>query len=86
MSEATESPSSVMAILAAVEALHATLRVARALVAGGRRVDLGGLDAQTAALCTAAMLLPPGSAAMLRPAMEAVVREVDGLAATLSAT
>lgn len=86
MSQATESPSPVTPILAAIEALHATIKVARALAEGGRRIDLGGLDAQAAALCTAAMLLPPGSAAMLCPALEAVVREVDGLAATISAT
>lgn len=86
MSQGIESPSPVAPVLAGIEALHATIKVARALVEGGRRIDLGGLDAQAAALCTAAMLLPPGSAPLLCPALEAVIREVDGLAATLSAT
>ncbi len=85
MTQGTEPPSPMAAILAAIEAMQATIRVARALVEGGRRIDLGGLDAQAAALCTAVMLLPPASAQRLCPALEELVREMDGLAATLPA-
>lgn len=70
--------------LAAIEALHATLLMARALLESGRRIDLAGLDAQAASLCTAVALLPVATARPLRPALEALAREVDGLTAALA--
>jgi hypothetical protein len=71
------------ATLAAIEALHGTVQMAKALVLGGRRIDLAGLDRDAAALCTAVALLPAETSRPLLPALEALVREVEGLAAAL---
>ena len=71
--------------LAAIEALHATILMARALAEGGRRIDLAGLDGQAASLCTAIALLPRPQAAPLAPALQALVRDVERLAMTLPA-
>lgn len=70
---------------AAIEALRRTVQMARALVQGGRRIDLAGLDGEAAALCTAVTLLPAETSRPLLPALEALVREVDGLASLLVA-
>lgn len=72
-------------LLAAIDTLHATVLMARALAEGGRRIDLAGLDGQAAALCTAIALLPRPQAVPLAPALEALVRDVERLAATLPA-
>ncbi len=71
--------------LAAIEGFHATILMARALAEGGRRVDLAGLDSQAAALCSAIALLPRPEAVPLAPALHALVRDVERLAATLPA-
>ncbi|MBL6454123.1 hypothetical protein JMJ55_02235 [Belnapia sp. T6] len=69
--------------LAAIEALHDTVLMARALASTGRRIDLTGLDIETAALCQAVAGLPRARARRLRPALEALAQEVEGLAAAL---
>lgn len=46
------------ALLAAIESLETTLQLTEALAASGRRVDLGGLDAEITALCAAVLGLP----------------------------
>ena len=69
--------------LAAIESLRGTLTMARVLVQSGRVVDLAGLDAEAATLCAQVARLPGASGQRLRPALEALVREVEGLAATL---
>ncbi|MDO9709347.1 hypothetical protein [Paracraurococcus lichenis] len=68
---------------AAIDSLHGTLVVARALAESGRRIDLAGLDAGAAALCAAIAMLPPGQARPLRPALVALLEEVEGLGAAL---
>ncbi len=70
------------AALAAIDSLRGTLGTARALAQNGRRIDLAGLDAE-AVLCAAVTLLPRAAARGLRPALEALLRELDGLAASL---
>jgi hypothetical protein len=72
------------AVLAAIEAMGGTIAVARALVEGGRRVDLQGLDRDAAALCAAVMTLDRDAAKTLRPALESLLRQVDGLTAQLA--
>ena len=69
--------------LAAIEALHGTVLMARALVSTGRQVDLAGLDAEAACLCAAVASLPAAAARPLRPALESLARDVEGLAAML---
>jgi hypothetical protein len=72
------------AVQAAIEALGGTVTVARALIEGGRRVDLEGLDRDATALCAAVMALERGAALHLRPALEALLRQVEQLTAALS--
>ncbi|WP_203077033.1 hypothetical protein [Falsiroseomonas ponticola] len=72
------------AVHAAIEAMGGTVAVARALVEGGRRVDLEGLDRDAAALCAAVMALSPEDGRRLRPALEALLRQVDGLTAEVA--
>ena len=67
------------AVLAAIEGMGGTVAVARALVEGGRQVDLAGLDRDAAALCAAVMALEAEAARGLRPALEALLRQVDAL-------
>ncbi len=67
------------AVRAAIEALGGTVTVARALVEGGRRVDLEGLDRDATALCAALMTLDAEDARTLRPLLEGLLRQVDGL-------
>lgn len=64
---------------AAASALLATLALARGLVAGGRRVDLSGLEREAAALCAAALALPREEACTLLPSLEAIQREITAL-------
>ncbi|MDB5371630.1 MAG: hypothetical protein JWP04_272 [Belnapia sp.] len=78
-----DTGSVVAPTLAAIEALHGTVLMARALVSTGRRVDLAGLDTEAACLCAAVAILPPATARSLRPALESLARDVDGLAAML---
>jgi hypothetical protein len=71
------------AALAAIDSLRGTVTMARVLVQSGRDVDLAGLDAEAATLCAQVAKLPAASGQRLRPALEALVRDVEGLAATL---
>jgi hypothetical protein len=57
-------------------------RMAAAAVDGGV-VDLAGLDAEAARLCTAATLLPPHDARPLLPRLEALLSALDALETTL---
>ena len=79
----THGRSSAASTLAAIEALHGTVMMARALVSTGRQVDLAGLDADAEGVCQAVARLPVAVARPLRPALQALAREVDGLAAVL---
>ena len=68
---------------AAIDTIRGTLQVARALVDSGRRIDLEGLESGAAAVCAAVAMLPPEDARPLRPALEALLREVNDLTAAL---
>ncbi len=69
--------------LAAINSLHSTVLMARALASAGRQIDLAGLDTEAAGLCAAVALLPRATGRRLRPAMEALLHDVEGLAAVL---
>ena len=69
--------------LAAIDSLRGTVTMARVLVESGRTIDLAGLDAEAATLCAQVAKLPAATGQRLRPALEALVRDVEGLAATL---
>ncbi len=72
------------AVRSAIEGMEGTLVLANALVEGGRQVDLAGLDGEATALCAAVLTLAPDQGRTLRPALEALLRQVDGLSARLS--
>lgn len=61
------------------EAICGTLRVARALVAADRSVDLAGLQEAIGRLCAAALDLPPEAGRALRPQLATVLSELDSL-------
>ncbi len=63
------------------DAALATLRVARGLAAGRRRIDLAGLDLDIGRLCAAALDLAPEQGRMIRQRLVAVLAELDALAA-----
>jgi hypothetical protein len=69
--------------LTAIDCLHCTVLMARTLVSAGRQIDLAGLDAEAAGLCAAVTRMPRTTARRLRPALEALAREVDELTAVL---
>lgn len=66
-------------VAAAAAALLSALAVARSLAESGRRVDLGGLDREAAALCAAALSLPPEEGRRLRPRLAAIAAEAAAL-------
>jgi hypothetical protein len=72
------------AVHAAIASLDGTLSLARALVEGGRRIDLAGLERETTSLCAAVMALRVEEAKRLRPALLSLRSQVDGLAARLA--
>jgi hypothetical protein len=77
-------PTHAQAVHAAIEAMRGTLLMAAVLVRSGRNIDLAGLDLEAARLCTALGALPAEQAVALRPAMEALLRDVDRTAAALA--
>jgi hypothetical protein len=77
------SPSDRVAAL--VEALLATLRLARVLAQSQRRIDLAGLDQEVGRLCAAALDLPPTEGQAMRPHLAAVLAELNALSACVAA-
>jgi hypothetical protein len=71
-------------LLAAIEAMEATLRVAAALAAEGRRVDLAGLEAEMGRLCAACLVAPEAMLPALRGRLAVLLGLVDALAARLA--
>ena len=65
-------------------AVVAALAEAGAQAESGALVDLSGLDARVAVLCTAAEALPRGEGRALLPELEAMIGALNALAATLS--
>lgn len=64
-------------MMAAIESLHGTLSMARALVVSGREIDLAGLDREAARLCAAVACLPGNSGQALLGPLHALARELD---------
>ncbi|WP_137177101.1 hypothetical protein [Roseomonas sp. AR75] len=73
------------AVHAAIASLDGTLALARALVEGGRRIDLAGLEREATSLCAAVMALDEAEAKRMRPALLSLRSQVDGLADRLAA-
>lgn len=72
------------AVQAAIESMQGTLQIAAALMQSGRAVDFGGLDQEAARLCAAVGVLPQPDARPLRPALEALLRDLDRVTVALA--
>lgn len=77
-------PVEVSAVLAAIDSLHGTVAMARALVESGRAVDLAGLDGEAARLCAAVACLAGDAGSELRAPMILLREEVDRLIGALA--
>jgi hypothetical protein len=66
-------------LLAAMEAMEATLAVAEALAAERRRIDLAGLEAEIGRICAACLAAPKGALPAVRVRLEALLRALDRL-------
>ena len=77
-------PRHAEAVSAAIDSMGGTVALAHALVEGGREVDLEGLDQDAKALCVAVMTLEREEARRLRPALEALLRQVNELSAEVA--
>lgn len=76
-------PSELTDQLAA--AAKAVIRVAHALVAAGRQIDLRGLDDEAGRLCAAVLDLEPGQGRAMRPKLAELLSETESLRAALDA-
>lgn len=76
---ATTEARQAAVLLAAIEAMDATLAVAEALAAEGRRIDLDGLEAEVERLCTACLVAPRGAAPAVRGRLAGLLRQLDRL-------
>lgn len=72
-------------VRASVQQIGCTVEIARRLVAGGKQVDLTGLDGQMGFVCARALNLPPEEGRALRPLLIDLLGAVDALAAELMA-
>ena len=70
---------------ALAEQVRRTVAIARALAASGRPVDLAGLDQVVGLLCAKTLDLLPDAGRLVRPALAAILAEVDQLGAMLRA-
>ncbi len=70
---------------AALDSLHGTMAIARALVLAGREVDLTGLEGDAGRLCAAIACLPPGAGAQFRIPLLELTEELDQLRRALEA-
>lgn len=66
-------------LVAAIEAMEATLAVAEALVIERRRIDLAGLESEIGRICAASLVVPKGATTDVRLRLEALVRALDRL-------
>jgi hypothetical protein len=64
-------------------AIAGTLRMARALAASGRRIDLAGLETSVGLLCAKSLDLPPEEGRQMRIVLVTILQEIDALAETI---
>jgi hypothetical protein len=68
------------------DAIANTLRLARALVAAGRKVDIAGLDGPIGLLCAKSLDLSPEDGRQMRVLLLGILEEVDALSELLRTT
>lgn len=61
------------------------LRMARALAASGRRIDVAGLEDPVGLLCAKSLDLPPSQGRQMRIVLVTLLQEVDALSETIRA-
>jgi hypothetical protein len=66
------------------DTISATLRMALALIAGHRRVDLSGLEGMVGLLCARVLDLPPAQGRALRPRLASLLADLDELNGALA--
>ncbi|WP_424813853.1 hypothetical protein [Roseococcus sp. YIM B11640] len=74
----------VAATMAAIESLHGTVAMARALVMTGREIDLQGLDQEAARLCAAVACLPGDSGEVLLGPLIGLAHQIELLSSCMS--
>ena len=79
----TLDPSGMNAMIGLGANLGHMLRMTRALVAGGRNVDLMGLERQVGLLCAKTLDLPPEEGRAVRPVLIHLLADLDTLSNTL---
>ena len=79
----TALPQTSVALQSEVRKLASMLLTARRLVCGGTMVDLAALGDKVEDLCRAVQDLPATDGCELRPHLETLMRELDGLAEDL---
>ena len=67
------------------KALHDTVNLAAGLAAGGRRVDVAGLDRWVGLLCAKALDLPPAEARAACGLLFSLLNRIDALGVALRA-
>lgn len=68
------------------KALHETVNLAAGLAAGGRRVDMAGLDRSVGLLCAKALDLPPVEGRAACGLLFSLLNRIDALGVALRAT
>ena len=67
------------------KALHDTVNLAAGLAAGGRRVDVAGLDRSVGLLCAKALDLPPAESRAACGLLFSLLNRIDALGVALRA-
>lgn len=78
------APSRQPAAEQGADAVAAMLRLARGMVAAGRRVNLDGMDQMVGRLCARCLDLPPEEGRVLRPRLAELLCEIDALHTVLA--
>lgn len=71
-------------LLAAIEAMEATIAVADALATERRRIDLAGLEDEVGRICVASLAAPRSTVQAVRTRLEGLLRRLDQLRAALA--
>ncbi len=83
-SEPTGKARQTAVLIAAIDAMEATLAVAEALAIERRRIDLAGLEQEVGRICAAALAAPRAAAPDLRLKLAALVRGLDRIQGALA--
>ena len=86
MNETPEAPGkegAAVDVEKEIAPLTAEIAETRAQIAGGQTVDLAGLSEKVGEFCAAVAVNPPADAGAATAMIEALVKDLDGLAADL---